>query len=841
MLIVNITSWGRGTSPFTDSRIRPHGIPLFACTSSAVTEGWLLCTFVSALHPFLILPVFRFNQLGNCFHNCIRPSIGPQLAEPKLSPVNHLPQFRYIPPPLKKEKKAWGIQVPDAMYIDLAVWLILENSVADSVALVCYGLQALLRRLAQSITTYMLGIVMATIPLRLSASILVPGCFFSMMIFALLPLVLEGPLAFTGPLVSVFYYEGKIFKLLLRYFPNFNVDKSARQLAGVINSQGNKPIYPIYARQTAVSSSSRQFRILTLRAGSFSCPVECGLSVASLGMEHLDFEALSYVWGTEFFGRKIYVNGIPAVVHPNLFGALRHLRHQDRDRRLFVDAVCIDQSNAAEKARQVAQMGEIFRSARRVVVWLGLGSLTTRMLFRINRASESFAKEIHLGSVRAVSQVLSVPWWTRIWVVQEVSLAKDVIVQSGPEHITWERFCTVVDHVLQHKIFGNSGQNLYIAEYQSLKGLRQTTSTGNLLARGPASYNLLRLSYTFRRRQATIPDDKLFALYGLVNDELDPSALDLRPNVTYSRSKYGWRTSEDFAARCIERFQDLSVFALSEAFRQYGILSDSSQPTWCPCWSSTPNDFTTTPFWLGSAGDAIVRWQRPFSASGGLLAPPCRRRETRDPEMANIIRIRGWQVDTIDIVGVTSNSSVFTMVFGGASHRNVFDVFRSRAQWRSVLPGWRSLALAACVDRDEALRRYHRTITAGLFESVPERGDEAYWEVLNQVCPGKCFFVTRSGRFGLATAPVDPGQEVWVLMGSAVPMVLKVKVQSGWSVKTKGYGFSRSLIETEVSEPGFDPKDYVCHTYIDDLMEYNGNVEDDLKSGKMIAEDVYLN
>lgn len=38
---------------------------------------------------------------------------------------------------------------------------------------------------------------------------------------------------------------------------------------------------------------------------------------------------------------------------------------------LWIDAVCIDQTDHREKSRQVAQMGDIYRDAERVLVWLG--------------------------------------------------------------------------------------------------------------------------------------------------------------------------------------------------------------------------------------------------------------------------------------------------------------------------------------------------------------------------------------------------------------------------------------------------------------------------------------
>ncbi|KAF2204775.1 hypothetical protein GQ43DRAFT_355906, partial [Delitschia confertaspora ATCC 74209] len=86
------------------------------------------------------------------------------------------------------------------------------------------------------------------------------------------------------------------------------------------------------------------------------------------------YEALSYVWGhanpsTE---RSIVCNGIPDIrVGQNLHDALTRLRKRNRKRFIWVDKLCINQQDEVERGQQVRQMGNIYRTASRVVVWLG--------------------------------------------------------------------------------------------------------------------------------------------------------------------------------------------------------------------------------------------------------------------------------------------------------------------------------------------------------------------------------------------------------------------------------------------------------------------------------------
>lgn len=67
----------------------------------------------------------------------------------------------------------------------------------------------------------------------------------------------------------------------------------------------------------------------------------------------------------------ICVNGNIFQATLNLEAALRHLRVTDATVTLWVDAVCIDQSNEAEKNDQVQCIGDIYRKARPVIIWLG--------------------------------------------------------------------------------------------------------------------------------------------------------------------------------------------------------------------------------------------------------------------------------------------------------------------------------------------------------------------------------------------------------------------------------------------------------------------------------------
>ena len=97
-----------------------------------------------------------------------------------------------------------------------------------------------------------------------------------------------------------------------------------------------------------------------------ACTLEdCRLS------DDLSYEALSYAWGQPIFPEMLHSHKGILKITENLALALRSLRFKDRVRYLWVDAVCINQNDSTEKSRQVAMMSIIYKSARRVICWLG--------------------------------------------------------------------------------------------------------------------------------------------------------------------------------------------------------------------------------------------------------------------------------------------------------------------------------------------------------------------------------------------------------------------------------------------------------------------------------------
>jgi hypothetical protein len=194
------------------------------------------------------------------------------------------------------------------------------------------------------------------------------------------------------------------------------------------------------------------FRLIRLLGGSTTY-IHCELFEAYLDTANNDgipYEALSYTWGDIEKNATIQINGMKARVTENLFMALHHLRPVDGYRILWIDAVCIDQGHDKEKGHQVQQMGEIYQTAERVIVWLGMGSEDSDTLMdflktlplntEVHSASELVPRDLQAWYRKPMERILDRPWFRRVWVIQEVAKAQRAIVVCGWKSVSTRVF-----------------------------------------------------------------------------------------------------------------------------------------------------------------------------------------------------------------------------------------------------------------------------------------------------------------------------------------------------------------------------------------------------------------
>ncbi|KAG7426511.1 Heterokaryon incompatibility protein 6, OR allele [Fusarium oxysporum f. sp. raphani] len=221
-------------------------------------------------------------------------------------------------------------------------------------------------------------------------------------------------------------------------------------------------------------------RILILDPGARDDPIECSLHVAKFDTEAYD--AISYVWGNAAERRSIQCQGHQVDVTTNLFEALRQIRHPREPRHIWADALCINQSDLVEKSFHVNMMGDIYAHAQQVVVCLGddgqngeVASVAFSVIQDYNRIAAKYLSDDVLNSrkwwkpddgygpvtatrLQNVLPLFKHPWFERVWVLQEVGLAKNVVLAYGSSMMD---FAEVMDFVQAWAQTGNSFPGVY--------------------------------------------------------------------------------------------------------------------------------------------------------------------------------------------------------------------------------------------------------------------------------------------------------------------------------------------------------------------------------------------
>lgn len=312
-----------------------------------------------------------------------------------------------------------------------------------------------------------------------------------------------------------------------------------------------------------LDTTTYSFRLLELKPGQWSDPIECTLHDSSLEDEPV-YDALSYVWGSTEDRRPIRVDGIQMLVTANLEIALRYIRLETAPTTIWVDALCIDQDDIYEKSSQVGLLLAIFSHARLVIAWTGEASedsdealATIRELAaRLDNASirpacdapgrgyaalkEQASALGHLPGLESGSQRWR-PWgsfigreyWKRAWILQELACRivpggewKPCEVRCGRSSISLLQLVNVFDaavvrwHLPATSIEEMRGDVFPLAEKGQLTELEQSyVNMLSLLAKMHQSFSLLRLLVVTRDLVASDDRDKLFSILGLAPPE----------------------------------------------------------------------------------------------------------------------------------------------------------------------------------------------------------------------------------------------------------------------------------------------------------------------------------
>jgi len=229
--------------------------------------------------------------------------------------------------------------------------------------------------------------------------------------------------------------------------------------------------------------AKKEIRLFDLRVGLLDEPLVGTLRRASI-LHPCRYEALSWSWGPNQqypdLSTFTVMDFEPIQIRSNLAVALRTLRCATSTRPLWIDAICIDQSQASfglqEKEQEIQVMADIFRSAERVLIWLGpeMGLISRALatlkklanpktshpetLFAIQEAQEEPWKrpdrsfESRVGECTMLQWLVWIshfPYWRRPWVVQEVSLTSSAAIVCGKQYLDFQDLVRAYERMRQ--------------------------------------------------------------------------------------------------------------------------------------------------------------------------------------------------------------------------------------------------------------------------------------------------------------------------------------------------------------------------------------------------------
>lgn len=577
-------------------------------------------------------------------------------------------------------------------------------------------------------------------------------------------------------------------------------------------------------------------RLLDLHPGHEADSISCSLRHCDLDYNP-DYEAISYVWGEPVFSVDIECGGKAVYITPGLQQVLKRVRRVDAKRTIWVDGLCINQKDDIERSTQVQLMRQIYSNANRVLVWLGPDTNSAAAdAFSLCRAvSDAFVTDILSNPERSDKLLISADdtrwlslqslvgctWWTRVWVLQELRLARVASILWGPEEIDWSH----IQHTSKHL------QCIAFPRYPTGVSPLQFTLVNFFVSGYPGQivqtdtvdrhndYSIITLLRGGTKLSCSDDRDRIYGILG-VTDERDQ----IVPDYTKTANEVYW----DFAiwllrGATLERNTRLKLehlFAHVKHDQVLHIWTHSSLPSWVPRWNITGASWFSTSFIVSEAfkktfhirhGDyTLVKLGRAEQAPEPSQSP--------DSGRSNVIHVSAAFLDEI-----ASLSSIFDSHSPGSILENLLtfwdhnvlpllreDIHRDLlselclilAEVHGIEDDY-SLIIAylewalALHEREAILSATHAVQCHSLLEDLKQRATEEqqpdsqtsgsdvfsvntpqhrewfFREALPERLRFKRLLLTKEGYLGLAPAACTVGDQIVILPDVGAPMLLR--------------------------------------------------------------------
>ncbi|KAF7505253.1 hypothetical protein GJ744_001116 [Endocarpon pusillum] len=571
------------------------------------------------------------------------------------------------------------------------------------------------------------------------------------------------------------------------------------------------------------------FRIVTLLPGDHFSPLSCTLSQEDWRDPVGPYEAVSYFWGDRRRTKDLYINGKRFLVTSNLESALRHLRHDGRGqhRRLWIDAICINQADNQERSQQVRRMSNIYNNAKQVLVWLGDANsesnkaltfinTTLRPCFEsvgfsctdeqanvISRFWEEWDKgkdeecwgaidhlitQKHARNWASVAQLLCRPWWSRAWTVQELISAQRATVLCGGMSLPWPLLDMTIQMMLRNtmieELYAKKKQDIFHNAVEDAYGFAYERS--HRILDGTDALDFVMLMQITRYRGCQDPRDKVFSVLSLLSMDFQasfyPDYLQPIPKVYASAVRSYVQHSGNL--------HTLSSCCLSMHASVRGL------PSWVPDWGQ-PFEMS----YLGGYSAKDIDYN--FRASGDSSAL------ASFSEDLQFLTVSGWNIDTVNDNRLQRGGKDFEYSYDEGSghgpccswdiHKIVTELEKSdkAVHTRKRESLLKAVFYALIVDRDpiRGKRRQNLRLIKQHGKMWPDCLDD-YLAQVRLWTQERSLVSSPGGYVGLAPSCTLPGDKICVLYGFHAPVILRPGIDGSYTFV--GDAYVHALMDGEV-------------------------------------------
>ncbi|KAI1407420.1 HET-domain-containing protein [Hypoxylon sp. FL1857] len=335
----------------------------------------------------------------------------------------------------------------------------------------------------------------------------------------------------------------------------------------------------LHKEHCPLDDPSNELRILEI--SDINCePIQCQLV---RNEKDKKYSTLSWCWGPRDKGpggeiRILQSNQSYAFHIPkSLASAIRMLRKY-KVSRIWIDYVCMDQSNIDEKNYQVPMMATIYGESECVYVWLGdededselaMGFIRNRVL-NLSDFDRLIRDETPVREWQALSALMKRPWFSRRWIVQEIAIAQSATILCGTEMIAWKDFADAIslfnevetstrqvsEVMKNHKDLGH--RPAFFGEVSQWSATKLVEETNNLFRRLAENQRQAQFSLEYLVSKLTTfvssePRDTIYSLLAIARDTV-PVTSRLGGDVVQS-----WTWPEYIKEKFIKQFAKRNV------------------------------------------------------------------------------------------------------------------------------------------------------------------------------------------------------------------------------------------------------------------------------------------